>query len=413
MSVTQLPATGQTTGLDCSPARTFLFDRQRTGRIRVPHTHSVAPKPRWAFPVRSNPPRGVETAPAIDASGNVYFGCHDGCVYSVTPEGQIRWMYKTAAKVYASPALLESNDVVFAGGDGFLYTFSSEGELRWKRDLCSQYRRLSRKRRALHLLPQLNSILDLPRRRVSTTLAWASPNVSTEGDIYAVAQGQGLWTLAQDGRIKQKFDLGWPDFHHSGVAIDTVGNVYVASQQNRVQCLSSDLTPTWTRPVARRLQSWGNPSICPERELITFPFARGEHVGKVIAFDAKGSLNWECDLPGGIRGSVTWNRDSDGIACTLHGYVCKLCGDTGRIKASVKLTNAKRGLWTSATIDFRNRLLITTKDSDTEGSIYCLNEDLSTRWRLSIGKSLSPPVIDVHGNVYVGSWDGTLKCFSF
>ena len=119
-----------------SPSVTFLFDKSRSGRLRFGKGKMGPFELVWRCRLPSYPPRAPESTPAFDDEGNLYFGSHDCCFYSVDRDGKLRWMYKVGnQKVYSSPAISEGK-VVVASGDGRLFCFALDGQLQWIYDIC-------------------------------------------------------------------------------------------------------------------------------------------------------------------------------------------------------------------------------------------------------------------------------------
>ncbi|MFK7984615.1 MAG: PQQ-binding-like beta-propeller repeat protein [Sandaracinaceae bacterium] len=80
---------------------------------------------RWYFPVQvaESSEIGIGSGPLVDADGNLYFGAQDDYVYSLGPDGDLRWIYQTGGDVDAAPLLLSDGTLVIGCDDGFLYAF--------------------------------------------------------------------------------------------------------------------------------------------------------------------------------------------------------------------------------------------------------------------------------------------------
>lgn len=57
----------------------------------------------------------------ILVAGNVYCGCCDGNLYSISKRGEINWTFNTTKPIYTSPSLPETIPVVLFGShDGYV-----------------------------------------------------------------------------------------------------------------------------------------------------------------------------------------------------------------------------------------------------------------------------------------------------
>jgi outer membrane protein assembly factor BamB len=350
--------------------------------------------------------------PAFDGEGNLYFGAHDGCFYSLDADGGLRWMFKTGDKIYASP-LVDGEALFFASGDGHLLRFDLEGNLRWSYFMCDYFRRIeNRLKRRLALVHTRLKAYDPDRRKPWTVKCWSSPNQGSGGTIYITAYGIGLHVVdAHDGRCLWQYDLGAPRYCLSGVALGPDNQVFVASQRRRLHCFTAEGAHRWTHDSGLDYDIWGNPSVDPELQTVYFPLTRRERRGALISLDLDGKVKWNVDIPGSLRGTAAVSRLDYIALASLNGCLYFIDRQSGAIQKEIRLTDAQRGLWTTPAIDPEGRILITTKDSRHSGSLCCLDPAGTLIWRIDTGKALSTPVVDKDGRIYVGSWDGALYCY--
>ena len=387
---------------------TFLFDAQRSGRS--PHAVGNLPEPEvcWQTWLRAYPASGAESSASFDAAGNLYFGSHNGTFYSLSPFGEIRWVALSTAKIYGSPLVL-ADQVIYTSGDGFCHSFTLDGELRWRIDLIPDIRKESTKKRVLRELRELPDTLDLRRKYLVTTKSWASPVQVGPETVIVTGYGAAVHALDLDGGVRWKFDLPGSVYTLSGACADREGNVYATSFSVHGFCIDFNGNEKWRVRLPRGYRNWGSPSFDVQRNQVLFPMSRGENKAKIFAVSG-GAIRWKTTIPGGVRGSVVFADDSYLVA-GLDGNLRWLEPNSGRITRTVRLSKAERGLWTTPAITTNGRILITTKQSNTKGTLVCLEPDGEKRWEVEIGKALSVPVIDAAGRVYVGSWDGNYRCF--
>jgi outer membrane protein assembly factor BamB len=89
----------------------------------------------------------VDAPVTVDSLGNVYVGSDDNYLYSLFPNGTLRWRFNTGSGVYAAPALSPSCEVVFLASNaaaGSLYAIDAvTGELAWSVKLPHNERALA------------------------------------------------------------------------------------------------------------------------------------------------------------------------------------------------------------------------------------------------------------------------------
>jgi len=350
--------------------------------------------------------------PAFDTDGNLYFGAHDGCFYSLDAAGRLRWMFKTGNKMYASP-VVDGGYVFFTSGDGHLFCFDLQGNCQWSYALSEYFKKIEdRIRRKLSLLYTKRFAYDPDRRKHWTVKCWSSPNIGPDGTVYITALGIGLHAVrARDGKCIWQYDLGAPRHHLSGVALNPAGDIFVASQRRRLHCLGSDGTKKWSYDTGCGFDTWGNPSLDLDHDIVFFPMTQRERNGRLFALNFQGKKKWEAVIDGGIRGSAALSYRNYVAVAGLSGRLYFLDKHSGRLMKKIRLTDARRGMWTTPAIDPDGHILITTKDSRYSGSLCCLSPDGDRLWRIELGKALATPVIDANGRLYVGSWDGAMHCY--
>lgn len=399
---------GPVTLLGESPSTTFLFDPARTGRARYAAGDRPSPEVRWRFALRSHPPSAPESAVVFDAAGNLYFGAHDGCFYALDAAGRLRWMYRAGAKIHASPSLA-GDRVVFASGDGWLHCAALDGTPLWHHDLDLPpgADRLGR------AWARARRLVDPPRHvrgRNRRIRCWASPAVGRDGTLLAVGEA-GLHALDPDGRVRWHRDLGRPRHHLAGVAQSPEGDIFVAAQRRRVLRLAPDGAVRWERALPDFGDRWGNPSYDAADGTLYLTEALGERAGLVTALDPAGRVRW-CRRLGAVRGGVAIADDEFVVVADLDGHLHWLAKADGRPLHRVRLSRARRALWTTPVIDPRGDVFLTVKEGPNHGCLRRLDAAARPRWRFPTGKALSVPVIDRAGNIYFGSWSGELICLA-
>ncbi|MFH4969529.1 PQQ-binding-like beta-propeller repeat protein [Gaetbulibacter sp. M240] len=72
----------------------------------------------WSF---STPGAILNSSPAVDVNGVIYFGSWDNQVYAVNPDGTLKYKFLTGDRVWSSPAIGSDGTIYVGGYDGKLY----------------------------------------------------------------------------------------------------------------------------------------------------------------------------------------------------------------------------------------------------------------------------------------------------
>lgn len=81
----------------------------------------------WSFSTaaaRMSTEVGIVSGPIVDADGAIYFGSHDDFLYSLSPEGELRWVFEVGADVDAPPVLSREGHVIFGSDDRHIYALA-------------------------------------------------------------------------------------------------------------------------------------------------------------------------------------------------------------------------------------------------------------------------------------------------
>jgi|688.fasta_scaffold42132_4 outer membrane protein assembly factor BamB len=390
----------------------YLFDKYCTGRVSndiSDETPTLAWK--YEFPREGDKVFGSESTPAIDSYGNLYFGCHDGYFYSLSEAGKLRWRFQTSSKIYSSPILYHSK-VYFCGGDGYLYCLTYDGLLNGKVKISSLNFQIRNFNRILDLFTYRDTY-DRNRDKHIRFKSWCSPNITGSGHILVTGFGKGLYCYDQDLNLIWSRFIGYRLYKYSGVALDDSDNIYVATSSGKIRSYSISGYLRWQLTLTTaQYKAWGNPSVDLENNCALFSFSLGEESAVIGCVSLDGQLRWKFSIPSGLRGGIAIGHGNHYYFCSLAGDIYYVCKITGRIDNQLSITTAPRGLWTTPAITPSNKILITCKDSDTEGRLLCLDSVGKTVWQVNTGKAYSTPVISIDKKIYVGSWKGFLGCYA-
>lgn len=226
-----------------------------------PKQGGTAEEPSLSFAWKFETERPISSSPTIGPDGTVYFGCDDGCLYAIAPNGTGRWRYFVGAQVRCCPLL---------AADGTMYVMDSEAGA------------------VLHALGPDG------KRKWRTELGWGadwSPALRPDGSIVACASIGQVIACGPDGRQLWVFEP--PDdgaLPTTGPAIGAQGEVYYDTDQDSLAAMTADGKPAWNckldeGPIA------GNPAIDSGGTIHA-----GTKDGILCAVGADGKLKWQHNL---------------------------------------------------------------------------------------------------------------------
>ena len=171
----------------------------------------------------------VFSSPALDNSGNIYFGAADtenneGSLYSVNNCGKVIWRYDISGQIYSSSAIDSLNNIYFGSANSptsYLYSLNNNGEYNWTYGVSGQ----------IYSSPAIDSL----NRVYFGTVDGAA------GILYCIEAnskndaGVLVWSYAS-GPI------------YSSPSIDSLGNVYF-SDLTTLYALSSSQVLLWTSTI--------------------------------------------------------------------------------------------------------------------------------------------------------------------
>jgi len=170
---------------------------------------AVTPQGRvkWKFKTR----REIKSSPAIAGDGSIYFGSRDRNFYAVTPAGKLKWVFPTGAWVDSSPAIAADGTVYFGSWDKNFYALNPDGTLKWKL--------------------AVGAIVD------------SSPAIAADGTIYFGAHDKVFYALKPDGAVRWKFPTGGGII--SSPALGAGGVIYFSSLDGNLYALNPDGAERW------------------------------------------------------------------------------------------------------------------------------------------------------------------------
>jgi len=222
---TSVVAQSATPGLANTPWPMFRHDLLHTGRSQYLGAQTFHLK--WSFDTGLSNGLGIDSSsPAIDSNGNVYVQGRSGYLYSLFPNGTLRWKFFTEDWVVGgingiepSPAI-DSNGVIYVGSsDSNLYAIFSNGILKWR-------------------FPTAGPIQ-------------SSPTIGKDGTIYIGSNDGNLYAITQNGKLKWKFAtagavVSSPAIDYKGDSSGLKATIYVGSGDARLYAISPSGGLKWS-----------------------------------------------------------------------------------------------------------------------------------------------------------------------
>jgi len=201
----------------------------------------------------------VDSSPAIDANGTIYFGSDDDYIYALKPDGKLKWRYETNGDVDSSPAIDAKGNIYFGSDDDYIYALDPKGNRKWR------YR--------------THDDID------------SSPAIDLKGNIYIGSDDQYIYALSPDGQLKWRYKTdGQVD---SSPAIDLSGTVYVGSKDEYIYALGSDGKLKWRYKTEDEVVA--SPAIDKGGNIYI-----GSLDEYIYALNPDGQLKWRYETGGGI-----------------------------------------------------------------------------------------------------------------
>lgn len=237
----------------------------------------------WSFTVNSYCSQAI----SLDLDGNLYFSCDDNTIYSLTPDGELRWelTIENGVNSYYSPLVYTNDgDQFYCAGDTSINAISLDGVVIWSYDISIHvsnpiidnknnivfYNSLDSSITSLDRNGELNwktNIFDIGMRYIYHT---AIPTIDIYNNLYFNGQksnnsGYSIFSLdANDGSFRWTYDVGAYDLFS-----DCEGFIYGIDYSDRsVFCINSDGTFESTIgyiPVNGHI--WDSPIISSEGKI--------------------------------------------------------------------------------------------------------------------------------------------------
>jgi alpha-tubulin suppressor-like RCC1 family protein/outer membrane protein assembly factor BamB len=161
---------------------------------------------------RFNPGSAVNSIPAVNEDGEIFFGANDERVYALGVGGttnDLLWKFNAGENVSSSPVIGVGGDIFIGAESARLYCFRRTGELRWSVST---------------------------RRPVRASLS-----IGADGTIYAGSDDRRMYAISADGKVRWTFQTRGPV--RSAAAIDAEGTIYFGSRDRNIYAVYDEAAP--------------------------------------------------------------------------------------------------------------------------------------------------------------------------
>ncbi|MGA1844836.1 MAG: PQQ-binding-like beta-propeller repeat protein [bacterium] len=333
-------------------------DARRTGKS--PYVGVPKAIVKWSFQTGDD----VQSSPAIDQNGTIYFGSRDDHIYALYPDGSLKWSFQTGGDVVSSPAICADGTIYCGSNDKRLYALNPDGSLKWSFQTGSY--------------------------------VTSSPVIGIDGIIYFGGgdDDKKIYALYPDGSLRWSFQTG--GWINSSLAVGDDGTIYCGSCDGYIYALNPDGSLKWKDKIGFKVES--SPAIGDD---CTVYIGSGD--AKLYAFNPDATIRWSFKTGFWINSTPAIGNDRT-IYCSSDTNIYAL-NPNGTLKWKYGIESHFYSA--SPVIDAGGRLYCGGGHN-----VYAINPDGTMKWTYETdGAIRTRPAIGSDGTVYVGSNDGRLYAF--
>ncbi len=300
----------------------------------------------WAFTFNNldTPPAveisGIVSTPAVDAAGNIYIGSLDNNLYSIAPNGTLRWTLDTGDQIFASPTIGPDGTIIIGSRSGDLFAVNQDGSIRW-------------------VAATQGEIL-------------SSAAIGPDGAVYVGTTDNRLYAL--NGATGATL---WPPFATQGEIVSSPaignGNVYFGSLDNNVYAVETATgRAAWAAPFGTAAEIVSSPAVGQDGTVYIGSFDR-----RLYAINgATGTAKWQSPL---ITNSlIAASPAIDGFGyiyiTSLDGSLYVLSDATSRFDLLWSFPTGNP-IWSSPSIGADSRVYIAATGSLSQpGRLYAIGQ---------------------------------------
>ena len=322
----------------------------------------------------------------IGNNGTVYTrSSNDENLLAIEVDGTLRWSYNTGDK-FTNPFLSkEGNDIIYVGSGDKLLSINGDGTLRWSSDEFSNPVVDSiRNNGTIYIKSKVdNAVVFNAINAIDAdgTLKWGyktgifSTLLSGSDDTIYFLRDNTLVVLNKDGSLKWSFAITDYDFPLYNLKIGNDGTAYLyGGPDETLHAINTNGSLKWSYYIGN---SATNPSPLIGDDGIIY-VGSGE---KLLAINGDGTLRWSYSTEG-IQ-ALNYYLTNPYSVLSLYGFTAEV---------------------SPAIIDRYGTIY-----AGIAGTLLAINPNGTLNWSYTTESySISTPVIDINGTLYIGSYDNNL-----
>jgi outer membrane protein assembly factor BamB len=321
---------------------------------------------KWRFEATSS----IYSTPALDNDDNIYFGTEDGNLYSLNPDGSLRWQFQTRGPIYTSPTI-GKNGIYFGCSDSTLYCLDFDGKELWE-------------------------------FRVGEEI-YSTPAIDQRGVVYFGCDDGIFYAINDNGKLLWSYQTG--DELPFSPAIGPDGTIYVISDSVYA------FTPAGKKRYAFPPPEDGYYATSPIVDQQSIVYS-GNTNGYLYAILPNGRMKWRAAVleEDQIRSELSIGLGDTILLGCEDGFVYK----KGKFGSLIPVYESDDEVFAAPVMDEQGHIYFLSDD----GYFYCLERNGKLRWKLEIAmdeKSVltsSTATIGKDGTIYVGTQDNYLYAFN-
>lgn len=344
----------------------YCHDIKHTGRS-IYNTSENPMTEKWRYSIYGY---SSHCAPVLDYEGNIYVA--NSHIYSLYPNGTLRWEFEYGSPVEGCPAIDEQRGVLYYGiewdSPNYVYAlYLLNGSTKWKY-LTGNHVTSSPVIDTEGVIyfgdwnGNIHAVFPNGTRKWmfnTGDVITSSPAIGNDGSIYIGSHDDYVYALYSNGTLKWRFQTG--SWVHASPTIGQDGTVYIGSDDNYLYALNpNNGAMIWRCGIGG---TWCSPTLGPDGILYL-----GVWEMKFYAIWPNGTIKWIYDAPGRIWSGASAALSNDGI---LYFGTTWIDGGTGAFLA----LNASDG----------HQLFIdnyggyeTSPSIDRDGTIYAVSTDIDS-----------------------------------
>jgi outer membrane protein assembly factor BamB len=314
----------------------------------------------------------IDDSPAWAGNGAVYIGSDDNFLYAIDGgDGAEIWRFETGADVFSSPAVGADGTIYVGSDDGFLYAVTPDGDQRWRFDAG-----------------------DLVR---------SSPAIGPDGTVYVGANDGNVYAVdGEDGALRWFFStdgavFSCPSIDDAGTVDDLSDDtVYFGSDDGNVYAVGADGALRWffeTEGVVR-----SSPAVGADGTVYIGSDDRRLYALETQA-DGRVRRRWAFESGGAIRASAALAEDGTLYIGALDGFLYALRSAADAAERLRWSFDAGGAIHSSAAVGSDGNVYFGAQNA----FLFALEPDGELEWSVRINETLSSPLVDPEGTLYIGS----------